>query len=180
MRFAQIAVFAIIAVAAFTAAAPTASAQDSKFVNLALWDPVQIFDRDTPIHGFRLNIYGVNSELHGVDIGIANWITGEVKGIQWGLINMAKGPMTGWQTAPVNLVEGHVTGVQSGIIFSRNPSGKGLMASGVTYSDNFVGLQLGIVNYAVEYHGIQLGLVNIIKNGGMLPVFPFFNFSFDE
>ena len=47
-------------------------------------------------------------------------------------------------------------------------------------SDNFVGLQLGIVNYAIQYHGIQLGLINIIKEGGMLPFFPIFNFSFDK
>jgi hypothetical protein len=26
--------------------------------------------------------------------------------------------------------------------------------------------------------GVQIGLINIIQKGGMLPVFPFFNFSF--
>jgi hypothetical protein len=34
-----------------------------------------------------------------------------------------------------------------------------------------------VVNYAVQYHGLQLGLINIIKEGGMLPFFPIFNFS---
>lgn len=47
-------------------------------------------------------------------------------------------------------------------------------------SDDFIGLQLGLVNYAVQLHGIQIGLINIIKNGGMLPIFPIFNFSFDK
>lgn len=154
-------------------------AQDSKPINLALFDPVQIFNRDTAIHGLRLNIYGVNSGLKGVDIGIANWITGDAAGIQYGIINMTKGDFTGWQTGPISFAQGHMTGLQTSGLFNLNGSGKGLQFGLITVSDNFVGLQLGLVNYAVEYHGIQLGLINIIKQGGMLPFFPIFNFSFD-
>lgn len=176
MKYIQIALLAVIVL---TVSLSVASAQESKPINLALWDPVQIFKNDTAIHGLRLNIYGNNAELKGVDIGIANWITGETVGVQWGIVNMTKGDFTGWQTAPVNLTEGLMTGVQSGYIFSRNASGKGLQFSAVTWSDDFVGLQLGIVNYAIEYHGIQIGLINIIEKGGMLPFFPIFNFSFD-
>ena len=40
------------------------------------------------------------------------------------------------------------------------------------------GLQFGLVNHAVTMEGVQIGLINIIQQGGMLPVFPFFNFSF--
>jgi len=176
MKFVQLVLLTAIVLASF---APAVSAQESKAINLALWDPVQIFKNDIAIHGVRLNIYGRNSELKGVDIGIANWITGETTGIQWGLINVTEGNFTGWQSAPVQKVGGHMTGVQWGWLFSMNESGKGLQASGVTMSNNFVGLQLGIVNYAVAYHGIQIGLINIIKEGGMLPFFPIFNFSFD-
>lgn len=177
MKFAQTVLLAVMVVAALS---PAAFAQESKPINLALWDPVQIFKNDVAIHGVRLNIYGVNSELKGVDIGIANWITGETKGIQFGLVNMTKGNFTGWQSGAISLTEGHMTGIQSGYVFNRNASGKGLQLAAVTMSDNFVGLQFGIVNYAVQYHGIQLGLLNIIKEGGMLPFFPIFNFSFDK
>jgi hypothetical protein len=170
-------VMATIVVLTFSS--PIASAQEAKPINLALWDPVQIFKNDTAIHGVRVNIYGKNAELKGVDFGIVNWITGETVGLQWGIVNVTKGDFTGWQTAPVNIADGFMTGIQSGTFFSMNGSGKGLQFSAVTWSDDFVGLQLGIVNYAIQYHGIQIGLINIIKEGGMLPFFPIFNFSFD-
>jgi len=176
MKIVQLLLVAVIVMGAFV---PVASAQETKAINLALWDPVQIFNHDYAIHGVRLNIYGKNAGLKGVDIGIANFITGDVVGVQWGIINMTEGDFTGWQTAPVGVTKGFIKGIQSGLLVTKNGSGKGLQASAVTISDNFIGLQLGIVNYAVEYHGIQIGLVNIIKKGGMLPFFPIFNFSFD-
>ena len=142
---------------------------------------MQIYKKDVAIKGFRFNlIYGNNSGMRGLDIGIANWVTGETVGIQWGLINYTMGNFTGWQSAPVQKVGGHMLGVQSGWLAAINASGKGLQAAGFTMSDDFIGLQFGVVNYAVNLHGIQIGLLNIIKNGGMLPWFPFFNFSFDE
>ena len=172
---------ALLAIVTLMAVAPPVAAQDSKAINLALWDPVQIFDRDVAIHGVRLNIYGRNAELKGLDLGIANWITGDVTGIQWGVIlNVADGDFTGWQHAPIQKVGGFMKGIQTGVLFSMNGSGKGAQLAGVTMSDNFIGLQFGVVNYAVQLHGIQLGLINIIKEGGMLPFFPIFNFSFDK
>jgi hypothetical protein len=178
MKLAQLVLIAAVALAVL---APALSAQESKPINVALWDPVQIFKRDVAIHGVRLNlIYGNNAGLKGVDIGIANWITGDVTGVQWGAVNMTKGDFTGWQTGPIlQKVDGFMTGVQTAWLASLNESGKGLQAGGVTISQNFIGLQLGVVNYAVEFHGIQIGLINIIKKGGMLPFFPIFNFSFD-
>ena len=158
-----------------------ALAQETKPINLALFDPVQIFKKDVPIKGFRFNlIYGNNSAMTGLDIGLANWVTGDAVGLQWGVINRVMGDFSGWQTGPVHVVDGHMLGLQSGYLLSMNGSGKGVQFSAVTISDNFIGLQLGIVNYAVELHGIQIGLINIIKNGGMLPFFPIFNFSFDK
>ena len=170
----------LAAVVILGAVTPAVYAQDTKPINLALFDPVQIFKKDIAIEGVRLNIYGNNAGLKGVDIGIANWITGETVGVQWGVINYTAGNFTGWQSAPVQKVGGHMLGLQSGWLASINASGKGLQVSGVTISDDYIGLQLGVVNYAVELHGIQIGLINIIKNGGMLPFFPIFNFSFDE
>ena len=176
MRFIQIVLLAVVVLAGTS---PIASAQETKAINLSLWDPIQIFSNDHAIHGVRLNIYGKNAELKGIDVGIANWITGDVVGVQLGVINMVEGDFTGFQTAPLQVTEGFMKGIQSGWIFSKNGSGKGLQMAGLTWSDDFIGLQLGVVNYAVQYHGIQLGLINIIKEGGMLPFFPIFNFSFN-
>jgi hypothetical protein len=171
----------VLTLAVVSGTANWVSAQETKPISLSLVDPVQIVNRDTAIKGFRFNlIYGNNAGLTGVDLGLANWITGDVEGIQWGIINKTEGNFTGWQSGPVQMVGGHMLGVQTSWLVSMNESGKGLQWSGVTVSDDFIGLQVGVVNYAVELHGIQIGLINIIKNGGMLPVFPFFNFSFDE
>ena len=177
MRIVQLVLVGVVVLVAF---APAASAQETKPVNLALWDPVQIFNRDYAIHGVRLNvIYGNNAGVKGVDLGLANWVTGDVTGIQLGIINMTTGDFTGWQGGTAQKVDGFMTGIQSAWIASLNEGGKGLQIGGVTVSKDFTGVQLGIVNYAVKFHGIQLGLINIIKQGGMLPFFPIFNFSFD-
>ncbi|HQO41156.1 MAG TPA: hypothetical protein PK986_11850, partial [Spirochaetota bacterium] len=42
-------------------------------LQLALFNPVQIFDEKCNVYGLRLNlIYGVNSDLYGIDIGMVN------------------------------------------------------------------------------------------------------------
>jgi len=156
----------------------SATAQEAKPINLSLFDPVQIFDRGTAIHGLRVNlIYGNNAEVKGVDLGLVNRSTGDFAGFQWGLANWTEGDFSGWQAGPVNYAAGFMQGVQSGGLLTMNESGKGVQWSPVNISDNFIGLQFGLVNYAVELNGLQLGLINIIKKGGMLPFFPIFNFS---
>lgn len=170
----------LVAVVFLSAVAPVVHAQDTKPINLSLFDPVQIYKNDVAIKGFRFNlIYGKNAAMTGLDIGLVNWVTGETAGLQWGVFNHAMGNFTGWQNGPVGITGGFMTGVQSGWLVSVNDSGKGLMASGVTISEDFIGLQFGVLNYAVNLHGIQIGIINIIKQGGFLPFFPIFNFSFD-
>jgi len=39
------------------------------------------------------------------------------------------------------------------------------------------GFQLGLINYARSAYGLQIGLINIIKQGGILPVFPVINWT---
>ena len=57
-------------------------ADDTKPINLSLFDPVQIFDADTSIKGFRLNlIYGVNQDMTGLDIGLGNHAKGNMSGV---------------------------------------------------------------------------------------------------
>ena len=48
----------------------------------------------------------------------------------------------------------------------------------VNYSGHTKGFMLGFVNYSETMYGLQIGLINIIREGGMLPFFPIFNFSF--
>lgn len=137
-----------------------------KPVQLALVAPVQLFSESTSITGIRFSlIYGKNSGMTGLDIGLANHTTSSVqKGIQFGIVGIADGGFVGWQDNFVNISKQKFEGLQWGA---------------VNYHDGMVsGLQLGIVNYAASMNGLQIGLINIIKTGGAFPVFPIVNWSF--
>lgn len=141
-----------------------ASAQ-TKPINIALVSPIQIIPSNVAIAGFRWNIiYGKNSAMTGLDIGIANHVAGPMKGAQFGWFNQAES-MVGWQEAIVNYTIGEAEGLQVG---------------GVNYAGRINGLQLGLVNYAERANGVQLGLINIIKEGGFLPVMIIANWGFGE
>ncbi len=155
---------------------------ETRPVNLALVDPVQVFDDSYDISGFRLNLlYGKNATVKGLDLGVG---VGHSKdgfkgiGIHYGA-NFVQGDAAGLQLADfTNIVIGHYTGVQlSGVNFVKN-SGKGLQLGYVNIvkedfggiqlsavnltSGNYEGVQLGVVNYTAEnFSGLQLGLVNI-------------------
>ncbi|MDH3891022.1 MAG: hypothetical protein OEV49_08035 [candidate division Zixibacteria bacterium] len=141
-----------------------ASAQE-KPIQLALFNPVQLFPEAITIKGLRLNmIYGRNVSVTGVDLGLVNHTTtGPFLGYQWGAVGMADSDFTGWQDCFVNVTKGTMEGFQSGL---------------VNHANHVSGVQLGLVNYAVTMHGLQIGLVNIIKQGGQFPVFPIVNWSF--
>jgi hypothetical protein len=147
------------------AAIPAEGSAEEQAIQLSLFNPLQIRPEDTAIKYFRFNlIYGRNTSLVGLDlglvnhltagesqslqIGMANWVDADIKGLQYGLLNITKGNFTGWQWGFVNS-SGHA---------------KGLM--------------LGFINVADSMYGLQVGLINVIKEGGMLPFFPIFNFSF--
>ena len=67
----------VIAALVLGAVAPVAFAQETKPINLALFDPVQIFKKDVPIKGFRFNlIYGNNSAMTGLDMGFDRPLAG--------------------------------------------------------------------------------------------------------
>ena len=141
-----------------------ASAQ-TKPINIALVSPIQIIPPDVAISGFRWNIiYGKNSAMTGLDIGIANHVAGPMKGVQFGWFNQTE-TMVGWQDGIVNYTKAEFEGFQSG---------------GVNYAGRINGLQLGLVNYAERANGVQLGLINIIKEGGFLPVMIIANWGFGE
>lgn len=146
----------LVALCSLALAAPTlASAQAEHPINLALVTPIQIYKAEDAIKGFRFNlIYGRNSAMTGLDLGLANHVEGRMKGVQWGLVNLTDAGV-GLQWGVVNLNEGEFEGFQWGWY---NQAGL----------NN--GLQLGLVNYARRAKGVQVGIVNIIKEGGQFPI----------
>lgn len=140
------------------------SAQD-KPVQLALFNPVQIFDENTSITGLRISlIYGKNAQVSGLDWGLVNHMTSGVsKGVQFGLVGIVESDFMGWQDNGVNITHGKFEGLQWGI---------------VNYAGTVSGVQIGLVNYAANMtKGLQIGLVNIIKQGGQFPFFPIVNWA---
>lgn len=164
MKSVNIILLGVIVLAMLSISAPVMA--ENKPIQLSLVTPIQIFPETMPISGFRFNlIYGRCVNVTGLDLGLANHTTtGLSKGVQWGFVNITDAQFVGWQDAFVNYVKGDVEGFQSGF---------------VNYANHANGLQLGFVNYAVTLRGLQIGLVNIIKQGGMFPVFPIVNWSFD-
>lgn len=132
-------------------------------VQLSLVPGLQIIGEDNAVTAFRLAIYGKNTRTQYLDIGIVTQNTsGMSKGIQWSFVGL-QDDFTGWQAGTLaNYSTGRVTG---------------LMTGAVNYSGYFTGLQFGIINYTKSANGVQIGLLNFINEGGMLPIFPFFNFS---
>jgi hypothetical protein len=155
--------FILLVAAAFLPSA--ASAEEAQAIQLSLFTPVQLRPEDTAIKYFRFNlIYGKNTTLVGLDLGLVNMLTaGESQTLQIGLANWVEADCKGLQYGALNVTRGTFTGWQWGFINSAGHA-KGLM--------------LGFLNVADSMYGVQIGLINVIKEGGMLPVFPIFNFSF--
>ncbi len=144
---------------------PEQGSAQTQPVNLALFNPVQIFPENTAIAGVRINLlYGKNVSMSGFDWGLVNHVgSGGCTGIEWGAVNLCEGVMSGWQAGIVNLGNKNVEGFQWGWYNS---------------AEYMNGFQLGLVNSAGSMKGLQIGLVNIIKKGGQFPVFPIVNWSF--
>lgn len=144
---------------------PADGLTEEKAVQLSLFNPLQIRPEDTSIKYFRFNlIYGKNTSLVGLDLGLVNHLTaGESKALQVGFANWVEADLKGLQYGCLNATKGTFTGWQWGFI---------------NYSGHTKGFMLGFVNYSETMYGLQIGLINIIRDGGMLPFFPIFNFSF--
>ncbi len=146
--------------------APAGTRADSQGqpISLGLFTPVQIVPEAKGISGFRFSlIYGKNAFLTGFDLGLVNMTAGQETGVQWGFVSVVGSDFTGWQWNGVNVVQRNVEGLQMGLY---------------NQAHHAKGLQLGMVNNTVTREGVQIGLINLIQKGGMLPVFPIFNFSF--
>jgi hypothetical protein len=135
----------------------------TKPVQLALFNPVQIVPEDESISGFRLSlIYGRNANVGGFDWGFVTKTTGNFSGVQWGFVGLVDGNAEGWQDNFVSITKGSFQGLQMGFYSSAN---------------SFKGLQFSVINMAGSMKGIQLGLLNFIKEGGFMPFFPIINWG---
>ncbi|HUI30330.1 MAG TPA: hypothetical protein VLX91_08935 [Candidatus Acidoferrales bacterium] len=156
---------AILAITFAAIVLPSTGAAQSVPINIALFNPVQIFSESHTVTGLRIDlIYGKNAGIAGLDWGLVNGVgSGGVSGLQWGFVNSNDGDFFGLQGGFINLSDGDVHGVQYGFY---------------NYGGHVSGLQLGFINNAGSMKGIQIGLINIIKTGGFMPVFPIINWSF--
>jgi hypothetical protein len=157
----------LTATLAVSAHAQTVSLAEPAVFQASLWAPSPQLVPDTDdVSGVRLQIYGENRNVTGVDIGFAHSTTGDfvgfgglfslynhvggtTRGMQWGLVNYTEGTMTGWQSGWINIGTSKVKGLQSGLINYND-----------TLAADFSGLQLGFVNTAKHVHGVQFGFVN--------------------
>lgn len=90
----------------------SSAAAQEKPIQLALFNPIQIFPEETPITGVRLSlIYGRNSRVTGLDWGLISHTTsGLSKGAQFGLVGLADADFMGWQNSTVNITKGNFEG----------------------------------------------------------------------
>jgi hypothetical protein len=152
------------------------SRADSGF-QAALWPPIQIVDEQENIGGVRLNIYGRNKDMSGVDFGFAHETTGEFmgvgiglvnlvggdgQGVQWGMHNRTTHDFYGWNSAAVSRVGNDFTGFQNGLVCLTGHDFYGLQMGFYDQTRGYTeGAQVGIINRGGEVAGFQLGLINI-------------------
>jgi len=146
------------------------SAQEVHPFQVSLVSPIQVFPETDGVNGVRLSLlYGKNTTLTGLDVGLVSHTTQEFVGFQIGVVGIAEGTFTGVQdNLLVNRVAGSFEGLQWGLVNSAD-AGRGGQVGMVNHGVNYRGLQFGLVNYAETIDGLQIGLLNIIKRGGKFP-----------
>jgi len=156
------------------------SAQTTRPIQISLYHPVQIFNKDVSVRGIRLNVlYGVNNDLTGIDYGfIVNKLEGDLTGVQFGLVNLVDGNVTGYQDGLVNVVNNDFIGWQNGFVTITKGSLTGLNTGVYTKNGEMHGLQIGVVNITGKLDGLQIGLVNINKSATPHKFLPIINYSF--
>jgi hypothetical protein len=126
-----------------------------KPINISLFTPVSLAKGEDAVTAFRLNfIYGKNTSVKVVDLGLINQTTTASNGLQVGTINYNEGTSDGIQVAALNYDKGTTSGLQWG---------------GINYAGSAGGLQLAVINYAEKLEGFQVGMLNIAKAGGRFP-----------
>jgi hypothetical protein len=171
----------------------------------SLWAPeIQLVPASEDISGIRLQVYGQNRNVKGIDLGFAHYTTGDftglgglwtlynrvdgtTTGVQWGLINYTQGNVTGWQGGWINLNSDDITGLQTGLVNCNDIASSdftGLQLGLINTAKHVTGVQFGFINYAETLQGVQIGLWNQVNVRAWnqfdpLPkVFPFINIGF--
>jgi len=150
-------------------------------LQLALLNPMQLFDQDYDVYGLRINLlYGSNTSVYGLDLGLFNDCVRDLYGIQAGIIgNMVSGVgssgdgLLGVQIAGLfNYAESRASGhgprgIQIAGICNYTPGAKGyFQAAGIfnlATDADFTGVQVaGLMNIGVKsMTGLAIaGLVN--------------------
>ncbi|MDF3057740.1 MAG: hypothetical protein K0R17_1955 [Rariglobus sp.] len=194
----------ILSVLTVTSALAVSSHAEA-FFQASLWAPEpQLVPATEDVSGIRLQIYGENRNVKGLDIGFAHSTTGDfvglgglwtlynhvggtTTGVQWGLINHTEGEVTGWQGGWFNINSSKVKGLQTGLVNWNDISSadfSGLQLGFVNTAKHVHGVQFGLVNYAASLKGVQIGIWNQVESRDWdqfdpLPkVFPFINVGF--
>ena len=137
----------------------SALAGEAKFLQLSVFDPIQMVPANESIQGVRLSvfytlnkdmtglsysIFGVNrttGDVQGVELGLGDWTDGSFYGWQPGLVSRTGKRFVGWQGGVVAITEGDFTGLQSGLVAYTQGFFHGWQAGWVNYdAGRFVGL----------------------------------------
>ena len=134
-------------------------------IQLALFPPdLQLIPENESIGGFRLEIYGRNQDVLGVDIGLVHEARGNFRGAEFGIVNLVHGDFVGMQLAGIySETKNHISGFQVGM---------------VNRAHSMSGIQIGFVNFADDMTGFQFGIFNEISSKQTLPVLPLINAKF--
>ena len=150
-------------------------------VQLAVWDPIQLFGESASVTGLRLNlISAANHDVTGLDVlGLASLTRGDQKGLQLALYDEVMGDLAGWQIGAFAAdVDGRARGLQTSAIFNHAGDGAGVQLTGImNRAERMRGLQIGLINRAEELRGVQIGLININRDG-WIPFLPILNLQF--
>ncbi len=133
-------------------------------LQLSLCAPLQIFPDNYDVSGLRLNLlYGRNSNLRGLDLGLVNDVTGVAEGFQCGLVNLAD----------------DLSGLQVGVYNSASITANGFCQIGVAnVGKDIRGVQLGVFNMCDTISGVQIGLLNFILQSDFVIFCPIINAQF--
>ena len=145
---------------------------------IAIFNPVQIFNAKTTIKGFRLNLpYGRNKEVYGIDLGFVNRVDENFSSWQMGFVNLVGGRSSGLQMGLYNSSK-ELKGIQLGLLNTAREM-KGLQLGLINDAGTMRGLQLGLIyNSADKPHGLQLGPMNFNWSRKPITFFPIINGSF--
>ncbi len=166
---------------------------ESGLIQLSLFPPIQIYDTHTPIEGFRLGLFSMNSDMTGLDLGLLTWTTEDLAAVQFGIVNIVEEKaagiefgtlnivgrkMVGWQAAFLNITGNGFVGFQNGTVnVVGGEKMVGFQLAAVNYASEVTGLQIGFVNITPKLNGLQIGIVNFAANSA-LPVMVIANAHF--